>query len=98
LYCIFILTICSKEILPQKTAYSEDRPKVVVGIVVDQFKFEYLYRFYENYSDGGIKRLMNNGANFTFANYNYVPTYTGPGHASIYTGTTPFYHGITGND
>lgn len=96
-FFILILIFNSTEILPQKNPDTE-KPKVVVGIVVDQFKFEYLYRFNENYSEGGIKRLMNNGANFTFANYNYLPTYTGPGHATIYTGTTPFYHGITGND
>jgi predicted AlkP superfamily pyrophosphatase or phosphodiesterase len=73
-------------------------PKLVVGIVIDQMRFDYLYKFYGQYSDNGFRRLMSGGMNFTFARYNYIPTYTGPGHASIYTGTTPYYHGIISND
>jgi arylsulfatase A-like enzyme len=73
-------------------------PKLVVGIVVDQMCYEYLYRFYDKFSDGGFKRLMNEGTNCRNTQYNYIPTYTGPGHASIYTGTTPSNHGIVAND
>jgi predicted AlkP superfamily pyrophosphatase or phosphodiesterase len=73
-------------------------PKLVVGIVIDQMRYDYLYRFDSLYSDKGLKRLMNEGSNFTFAHYNYVPTFTGPGHTSIYTGTTPYFHGIIAND
>jgi len=61
-------------------------------------RYDYLYRFQNNYCEDGFKRLMRDGANFTYAHYNYVPTKTAPGHASIYTGTTPFFHGIIGND
>lgn len=79
--------------------YSQnEQPKLVIGIVVDQMCYEYLYRFYDKYSDGGFKRLMNEGTNSRTTHYNYVPTYTGPGHASIYTGTTPSNHGIVAND
>src|SRR5690606_27184171 len=53
---------------------------------------------YDNYGEGGFKRLMNEGYNFKNNHYNYIPTYTGPGHASIYTGTTPAVHGIIAND
>ena len=74
------------------------QPRLVVGIVVDQMRYDYLYRFAENYGTDGFKRLMNEGANFTFAHYNYVPTYTAVGHSCVYTGTTPFYNGITGNE
>lgn len=74
------------------------RPKLVVGIVVDQMRFDYLYKYYSFYGNGGFKRLIEEGSNFTFAHYNYEATKTAPGHASIYTGTTPFYHGIIGND
>jgi predicted AlkP superfamily pyrophosphatase or phosphodiesterase len=77
---------------------AQDRPKLVVGIVVDQMKMEYLYRFSNDLSDNGFKRLMNNGYVFQNVQYNYMPTYTGPGHASIYTGTTPATHGIVGNE
>jgi len=76
---------------------SRDRPKLVVGIVVDQMRQDYLYRFNNKFAEGGFKRLMNEGYQFKNAHYNYVPTHTGPGHASIYTGSTPSYHGIIGN-
>jgi len=79
-------------------SYSQKKPKLVVGIVVDQMRQEYLYRFDAKFSEGGFKRLVGNGYMLKNAHYNYVPTYTGPGHASIYSGTTPAVHGIIGND
>lgn len=75
----------------------EKQPKLIVGIVVDQMSYEYLYRFEKKYGKGGFKRLMK-GTNCRSTHYNYVPTYTAPGHASIYTGTTPANHGIVAND
>ncbi|MEN8817519.1 MAG: alkaline phosphatase PafA [Nonlabens sp.] len=75
-----------------------DTPKLVVGIVVDQMRYDYLSRFYSRYGTGGFKRLMNDGYNLTNNHYNFVPTYTAPGHASIYTGTSPMNHGIIGNN
>ena len=77
---------------------AQQRPKLVVGIVVDQMKMEYLYRFSNDFSSNGFKRLMNNGYTFQNMHYNYMPTYTAPGHASIYTGTTPATHGIVSNE
>jgi predicted AlkP superfamily pyrophosphatase or phosphodiesterase len=77
---------------------AQDRPKLVVGIVVDQMKMEYLYRFQNDFSSNGFKRLMADGYTFQNMHYNYMPTYTAPGHASIYTGTTPATHGIVGNE
>lgn len=77
---------------------SQQRTKLVVGIVVDQMKMEYLYRFSDDFSSNGFKRIMDNGYTFHNMHYNYAPTYTAPGHASIYTGTTPSTHGIVGND
>ena len=79
-------------------AQAQQRPKLVVGIVVDQMKMEYLYRFSDDFSANGFKRLMDNGFVFHNAHFNYMPTYTAPGHASIYTGTTPSVNGIVGND
>ncbi|MDG1476984.1 MAG: alkaline phosphatase family protein, partial [Vicingaceae bacterium] len=73
------------------------QPKLVVGIVIDQMRYDYLTRFWDKYGDGGFKKLVNEGFNCKNANYNYMPTYTGPGHASIYTGTTPENHGIISN-
>lgn len=75
----------------------EERPKLIVGIVVDQMRYDYLTRFWDKFGDDGFKRLVNNGFNFKNNHFNYIPTYTGPGHASIFTGTTPAYHGIISN-
>lgn len=74
------------------------RPKLVVGIVVDQMRHEYLQRFESKFTDGGFKRLQREGFEAKNTHYNYIPTYTAPGHASIYTGTTPKYHGVIGNN
>ena len=88
-FLVFVFSISSQ---------AQQRPKLVVGIVVDQMKMEYLYRFSDDFSPNGFKRLMNNGFVFQNMHYNYMPTYTAPGHASIYTGTTPAVHGIVGNE
>ncbi len=72
-------------------------PKLVVGIVVDQMRYDYLTRFYNRFGDGGFKRMITNGYNCKNNHFNYVPTYTGPGHTSVYTGTTPQNHGIISN-
>ncbi|WP_179348382.1 alkaline phosphatase PafA [Winogradskyella pacifica] len=77
---------------------SNDRPKLVVGIVVDQMRYDYLTRFESKFGDGGFNRMINEGFNCKNNHFNYVPTYTGPGHASVYTGTTPKIHGIIGNN
>ena len=80
------------------TTSAEQRPNLVVGIVVDQMRYDYLIRFYNKYGNGGFKRLMNDGYNLENVHYNYIPTYTAVGHTSIYTGTTPENHGIISND
>lgn len=74
------------------------KTKLVVGIVVDQMCYDYLYRFQPHFGDEGFNKFLKNGLNCRNVLYNYVPTYTGPGHASIYTGTTPNNHGIVGNE
>ncbi len=93
LVVIFLFISFSIQSIAQNT-----KPKLVVGIVVDQMCYEYLYRYQAKYSDKGFLKLMNNGTHCKNTQYNYVPTYTGPGHASIYTGTTPNNHGIVAND
>jgi hypothetical protein len=74
------------------------RPKLIVGIVVDQMKPEFVSRYWDDFGAGGFRRLVSQGFSASNLHYNYVPTYTGPGHASVYTGTTPAYHGIVAND
>ena len=78
---------------------SIQRPKLVVGIVVDQMRWDYLYRYYNRYApDGGFKRLLNNGFSCENTLIPYTPTLTACGHTCIYTGSVPSIHGITGND
>ena len=79
-------------------SYSHKRPKLVIGIVVDQMRYDYIYRFWNEFGDNGFKKLINEGHFFRNCQFGYVPTYTGPGHASIFTGTTPSVHGIIAND
>ena len=76
----------------------ESPPKLVVGIVVDQMRNEFLLRYWNRFSGGGFRRLAGEGFYFRNTHFNYIPTYTGPGHASVYTGSTPRHHGIVGND
>jgi len=73
-------------------------PKLVVGVVVDQMRVDFIYRFWDNFEEGGFKRLVNEGAFCRDAQYPYSNTDTGPGHASIFTGSVPAYHGIVAND
>ena len=74
-----------------------NKPKLVVGVIIDQMGFDQLYKYQDRYGETGFNRLLNEGFNFKNANVNYIPSETAPGHASIYTGTTPAYHGIIGN-
>lgn len=75
------------------------RPGLVVGIVVDQMRWDFLYRYYDRYSpNGGFRRLLNRGFSCENTFIDYVPTYTGCGHSGLYTGSVPAIHGITGND
>ena len=73
-------------------------PKLVVGIVVDQMRPDYIYRYWDNFGTGGFKRMIGEGAFLRDAHYTYIPTITGPGHASIYTGSVPAHHGIVANE
>ncbi len=74
------------------------RPKLVVGVVVDQMRWDYLYRYQERFGDNGFKRLMREGFNCENSMLNYIPAVTAIGHTSIYTGSVPAIHGIAGND
>ncbi|WP_214073423.1 alkaline phosphatase PafA [Mucilaginibacter sp. dw_454] len=74
------------------------RPKLVVGIVVDQMRWDYLYRYYSRYGNTGFKRLLNEGFSCENTNVDYIPTVTAAGHTAIYTGSVPAIHGIAGND
>ncbi|KAB1154586.1 alkaline phosphatase family protein [Tenacibaculum aiptasiae] len=81
-------------IAPKKSTH---KPKLVVGVVIDQMRYDYLIRFASKYGEDGFKRLLEDGFSLENAHYNYIPTYTAVGHASIYTGTTPTNHAIISN-
>lgn len=94
-YLILLLALLTS--IQLKAQNVNERPKLVVGIVVDQMKQEYLTRFYGNFGEGGFKRFVEEGFMARNGHYNYSSTNTGPGHASVYTGTTPAVHGIVNN-
>jgi arylsulfatase A-like enzyme len=78
-------------------AQNRPAPKLMVGIMVDQMRPDYLTRFRDQFGADGFNRLLREGFQCRNTQYNYIPTVTGPGHSSVYTGTTPRYHGIIGN-
>lgn len=88
-FLLFIAGIASAQTLT--------KPKLVVGIVVDQMRWDFLYRYYDRYSAGGFKRMLNDGFSCENTFIPYTPTYTAAGHACVYTGSTPALHGIAGN-
>jgi predicted AlkP superfamily pyrophosphatase or phosphodiesterase len=98
-----VLTLLAALALPvfpqaQPAANSASRPpKLVLAIVVDQFRYDYLTRYRSEYT-GGLKRLLEEGASFTNAKYRNFPTVTAPGHATVLTGATPAATGIVENE
>jgi predicted AlkP superfamily pyrophosphatase or phosphodiesterase len=88
--CLFSISIFADETLP--------KPKLVVGMVVDQMRWDYLYKYYDRYSENGFKRLLSEGFSSENMLIDYVPTYTAIGHSTVYTGSVPAIHGIAGND
>src|SRR6201991_4602873 len=84
----------------QETVASTDlpRPKLVVEIVVDQMRWDYLYRYYSRYGNGGFKRLLNEGFSCENTNIDYVRTVRAAGHTAAYPGSVPALHGIAAND
>lgn len=103
-FILCTIAFCSMNVFGQKkskdvnTDALKTSPKLVVGIVVDQMRYDYLTRFWNHFDEGGFKRLVNEGFNCKNNHFNYAPTSTGPGHTSVYTGTTPATHGIIGNN
>lgn len=96
---ITFLTVLSTGFTAQKNKSAQiERPKLVVGLVVDQMRWDYLYRYYEKYQSDGFKRLLKEGYSINNVHINYIPTYTAIGHTTIYTGSVPAIHGIAGND
>lgn len=85
-------------VLPSLSRAETTQPKLIVSIIVDQLRHDYLERLEPHFSKGGFRLLMEQGAFLTGAHYNYAPTVTGAGHATYLSGSTPAGHGIIGND
>ncbi|MGA2376592.1 MAG: alkaline phosphatase family protein [Candidatus Sulfotelmatobacter sp.] len=73
-------------------------PKLVVVIIIDQFRGDYLERYRTQFGEGGFRLLLDHGANFTDCNYDYANTRTAPGHATLFTGAYSNGHGIVANE
>jgi predicted AlkP superfamily pyrophosphatase or phosphodiesterase len=97
-YLFLFLSLSISAQKKTKTITNVSKPKLVLGIMVDQMRYDYLYRYYDKYSEGGFKRLMNEGFNCKNNHYHYANTVTGPGHAAVYTGSIPAVNGIIGNE
>lgn len=96
---IVILLILSYIKLSGQGAYlPPEKPRLIIGIVVEQLKYDQLERFRDKLSENGIKRLINEGTYFKNASFEYMLTQSAPGHATISTGAEPAYHGITSDN
>ena len=95
LLCVF--SLCMMGVASAQTQPTA-KPKLVVGIVIDQMRWDYLYRFNDLYGANGLKRLLNKGFSCENTLIPYVPTYTAVGHTCVYTGSVPAYTGIVGNN
>jgi predicted AlkP superfamily pyrophosphatase or phosphodiesterase len=83
---------------PAQAGWREKRPRLVLMIVIDQFRYDYLERFGDLFVANGLRRLIREGATWVQSNCNYMPTYTAPGHATIFSGAWPSETGIVGNE
>ncbi len=81
-----------------QTGQRAKRPRLVLLIAIDQFRYDYLERFGDLFGQNGLRRLMRDGASWTQSNYDHMPTYTAPGHATMMTGAYPAESGIVGNE
>ncbi|MBS1493422.1 MAG: alkaline phosphatase family protein [Bacteroidetes bacterium] len=94
---LLFLFLCANS-YSQTSKQKSQKPKLVIGIVVDQMSNDYLSRFVNKFSETGFKRLLSSGFYFKNSYYEYVPTVTAAGHTSIYTGTLPSLNGIISNE
>lgn len=81
----------------QPNEFTNETPALIMGIMIDQLRPEYISRYWDHLGDNGFKRIVNEGFTFTNAHFNYMPTSTGPGHAAVWTGSTPSVNGVMGN-
>lgn len=95
---VFLLLLSASGFAQSKPQSGVPRPKLVVGLMVDQMRWDYLYRFYDRYQSGGFKRMLNTGMSCENTMIPYAQTVTAAGHTCVYTGSVPAIHGIMGNE
>ena len=93
---LFFMLLLASSVL--SASAQVEHPKLVVGLVVDQMRWDYLYYYYNEYGNGGLKRLLNEGFSCENTHLNYTPTVTAVGHSTIFTGAFPSVSGIAGNN
>src|SRR5258708_21441374 len=98
IFPILFLTLLAFTACQRRYADKVARPKLVVGIVVDQMRWDYLYRYYERYGEGGFKRLLKKGYSCDNTKINYLPSFTAVGHSCVFTWSVPAFSVISGND
>src|SRR5215475_13337796 len=97
---VFLVGLCIAMMRPPQSAASayNGHPKLIVVIVIDQFRGDYLERYRDRFGDSGFRLLIDHGAYFPNCNYNYANTRTAPGHSTLFTGAYSNGHGIIGNE
>lgn len=97
---IFFILVISTSITNAQNSSKipSEKPKLIIGIVVEQMRYDYIARFWNQFGEGGFKRLVNEGTNCRSANYSHFFSQTGVNHATLTTGTTPSYHGIVADE
>ena len=94
----FLFGIVAVNVFAQAPRIPSENPQLIIGIVIEQMRSDYISRFWDKFGDGGFKRLIQEGTYCRNASYNHFYTQTAVGYATIYTGTTPASHGIVGNE
>ena len=97
LFCLLAMNVFATAQQKNTVSSGMEKPKLIIGLVIDQMRWDYLYRFSELYGSGGFKRLLKQGFSCENTLIPYVPTYTAVGHTCIYTGSVPAINGIIGN-
>jgi hypothetical protein len=98
IFALALLAVVAGLRLPSAASAYNAHPKLVVVIVIDQFRGDYLERYHDQFGDSGFRFLLDHGAYFPNCNYNYANTRTAPGHSTLFTGAYSNGHGIAANE
>jgi hypothetical protein len=94
---LWVTVLAVSSVTSAASAYN-GHPRLIVVIVIDQFRGDYLERYRDQFGDSGFRLLLDHGAYFPNCNYNYANTRTAPGHATLFTGAYSNGHGIADNE